>query len=517
MILRDFGTLRLNLTGKLLIVVAAILVICQFLMSGFFLWQNSRTLNQQHQLYLDHTLDIIASAVAIDTWNFNAGSLEIILAPYRHDEAFSSITIEDNSGNQYSFKTEFAPQQQASQQQASQQQKIQLSRPIFVDVAGVKQQVGQLIAVDHQDYIVTKLQDIIWRQMTELMLMLVLLAVGLSFALNRLVLLPIKKINSALFQAITSKDSILQNPVEGLRDEFEEVALSIVALSARLSGDLQLISESRQQLLQEKDKTEAALTHLKITQEALLQSEKQASLGSLVSGVAHEVNTPLGIIITSVTCMSDIVKKINEDLTSSKLSRQQLQDRIAQLQEAISLITHNADRASLLITNFKLLAKEQTSEAARPFNLSELIREIVISQQRQLAEANVIVFMDIETDLFIESIPGLFNQILCALLNNVAHHAYPMSLGGSCCIELKKEADDLVLRCKDQGVGISVEQQKHVFDPFFTTKLGSGTNGLGLAIVYRIVRSNLGGQIAVHSQMNEGTCFEIRFPCLQST
>jgi len=295
------------------------------------------------------------------------------------------------------------------------------------------------------------------------------------------------------------------------------VALSIVALSARLSGDLQLISESRQQLLQEKDKTEAALTHLKITQEALLQSEKQASLGTLVSGVAHEVNTPLGIIITSVTCMSDIVKKINEDLTNSKLSRQQLQDRIAQLQEAISLITHNADRASLLITNFKLLAKEQTSEAARVFNLSALIREIVMSQQRQLADTNITVLMAIETELFIQSIPGLFNQLLCALLNNVAQHAYPNSRGGSCCIELKKEADDFVLRCKDAGVGISVEQQKHVFDPFFTTKLGSGTNGLGLAIVYRIVSSNLKGQIAVHSQMNEGTCFEIRFPCHQST
>ncbi len=180
MILRDFGTLRLNLTGKLLIVMAAILVVCQFLMSGFLLWQNSRTLDQQHQIYVDHTLDIIASAVAIDTWNFNAGSLEIILAPYRHDEAFSSFTIADNAGNQYLFKTQIATQQQVNHAES-----MQLTRPILVDMAGVKQQVGQLIAVDHQAYILTKLQAIIWRQMTELMLMLVLLAVGLSFAKNK--------------------------------------------------------------------------------------------------------------------------------------------------------------------------------------------------------------------------------------------------------------------------------------------------------------------------------------------
>lgn len=139
----------------------------------------------------------------------------------------------------------------------------------------------------------------------------------------------------------------------------------------------------------------------------------------------------------------------------------------------------------------------------------------MVSQQRQLADANVTVTMELEPNVCIESIPGLFNQLLCALLNNVAHHAYPQHCGGNCTVELSLDGNEVVLRCKDEGIGISPEQQKHVFDPFFTTKLGSGTSGLGLAIVYRIVRSNLGGQITVHSQINEGTCFEIRFPCDQ--
>jgi len=344
------------------------------------------------------------------------------------------------------------------------------------------------------------------------LLMILLLAVGLTFTLNRLVLTPIKKINSALFQAITSKDAVLHNPVEGLRDEFEEVALSIVALSARLSGDVQLISESRAQLQVEKEKTEVALSDLKLTQEALLHSEKQASLGSLVSGVAHEVNTPLGIIITSVTCMSDLVQKIEQDLQDNKLSRQLLQDRMSQLREAVDLITHNADRASLLVTNFKLLAKEQTSEAARWFNLTALLREVVHSQLANLQQANIQILMDLEADVQLNSIPGLFNQLVCALLNNVIHHAYPSGMGGNCCLKLQVVGDELLLSCIDYGIGISQEQQKHVFDPFFTTKLGSGTSGLGLAIVYRIVRSNLGGSISVKSQLKEGTCFEIRFP-----
>ncbi|MDZ7903534.1 MAG: HAMP domain-containing sensor histidine kinase [Rheinheimera sp.] len=120
--------------------------------------------------------------------------------------------------------------------------------------------------------------------------------------------------------------------------------------------------------------------------------------------------------------------------------------------------------------------------------------------------------MDLEADVQLNSIPGLFNQLVCALLNNVIQHAYPSGIGGNCCLKLQSVGDELLLSCIDNGIGISQEQQKHVFDPFFTTKLGSGTSGLGLAIVYRIVRSNLGGSISVKSQLKEGTCFEIRFP-----
>ena len=503
MILRDIRDLRLKLTGKLLIVVAAILVICQLLMSGYLLWQNYRDLHASHQKYQQDLLGIISSAIAIDTWNFNPGSLEVILASYRKEPSISEIVVQDNTGNVLRI---------ISERPAVSGRSSKREQPIIVDMGGNRQQVGLLSIADNQDYIVEKLQMILWRQMSELLLMILLLAVGLTFTLNRLVLTPIKKINSALFQAITSKDAVLHNPVEGLRDEFEEVALSIVALSARLSGDVQLISESRAQLQVEKEKTEVALSDLKLTQEALLHSEKQASLGSLVSGVAHEVNTPLGIIITSVTCMSDLVQKIEQDLQDNKLSRQLLQDRMSQLREAVDLITHNADRASLLVTNFKLLAKEQTSEAARWFNLTALLREVVHSQLANLQQANIQILMDLEADVQLNSIPGLFNQLVCALLNNVIHHAYPSGMGGNCCLKLQVVGDELLLSCIDYGIGISQEQQKHVFDPFFTTKLGSGTSGLGLAIVYRIVRSNLGGSISVKSQLKEGTCFEIRFP-----
>ena len=166
----------------------------------------------------------------------------------------------------------------------------------------------------------------------------------------------------------------------------------------------------------------------------------------------------------------------------------------------------------MLITNFKLLAKEQTSESARWFNLSVLLREVVQSQQAGLQQANIQILLDFEPNVQLNSIPGLFNQVISALLNNVVQHAYPSGIGGMCRLQLQSFDDELILSCIDYGVGIPQEQQKHVFDPFFTTKLGAGTSGLGLAIVYRIVRSNLGGVITVKSQLKEGTCFEIRFP-----
>lgn len=494
---------RLKLTGKLLVVITVILVSCQLLMSGFYWVTNSQKLQQAHQQHLQQLQITIGQTIAIDVWNFNPGSLEVLLKPYLNDPAIKAITVSDMQHNQLTLPrtaSNTAPTTARS------------SQPLFLTIAGNNEQIGQLQITDDIAYIHQELRQNLQRQFTELLIMLVLLAIGLTFTLHLLVLRPLCKLHHALIEAIQNKSETVQNPLLGLHDEFEEVAAGMVALSDRLSGDMQQILQSRTALMAAKEKTEQALLDLKQTQEALLQSEKQASLGALVSGVAHEVNTPLGIIVTSITCMHEQLRRIHQDMTVGKLTKQVLQDNVSSLLEAAELITHNADRASQLVTNFKLLAKEQSTEAERSFDLSAYLTEVLQSLQPQLAKAQIELRAQVQPNISLVSMPGLFHQLMSAMISNVIQHAYPHGEIGYCRVELYRQDQLLILACSDGGHGIDPEQQKHVFDPFYTTQLGAGTSGLGLAIVHRIVRSNLHGHISVHSQPPEGTRFEIQIP-----
>lgn len=494
---------RLKLTGKLLVVITVILVSCQLLMSGFYWMTHSQKLQQAHQQHLLQLQISIGQTIAIDVWNFNPGSLEVLLTPYLNDPAVSAITVSDMENNQFRLPLAAAKPAATSAND---------SRPLFLTIAGNNEQIGQLQIIDSDAYIQQELWQNLQRQFLQLLIMLVLLAIGLTFTLHLLVLRPLCKLHHALIEAIQNKSETVQNPLLGLHDEFEEVAAGMVALSDRLSGDMQQILQSRTALLAAKEKTEQALQHLKQTQEALLQSEKQASLGALVSGVAHEVNTPLGIIVTSITCMHEQLRRIQQDLSVGKLTKQVLQNNVGSLLEAAELITHNADRASQLVSNFKLLAKEQSTEAERNFDLSAYLTEVLQSLQPQLAKAHIELKAQVQPNIWLVSMPGLFHQLLSAMLANVIQHAYPDGTQGYCRVELYRQDQILILACSDGGQGIQPEQQKHVFDPFYTTRLGVGTSGLGLAIVHRIVRSNLHGQIKVISQQQEGTRFEIQIP-----
>lgn len=494
---------RLKLTGKLLVVITVILVSCQLLMSGFYWLSNSKKLQQAHQQHLQQLQITIGQTIAIDVWNFNPGSLEVLLQPYLNDPAISAITVSDMQHNQLTIPSNTSKPVPAT---------TTGSQPLFLTIAGSNEQIGQLQLIDNIDYIHQQLWQSLRRQFTELLIMLVLLGIGLTFTLHLLVLRPLCKLHHALLEAIQNKTDTVQNPLLGLHDEFEEVAAGMVALSDRLSGDMQQILQSRTALIAAKEKTEQALQDLKQTQEALLQSEKQASLGALVSGVAHEVNTPLGIIVTSITCMHEQLHRVQQDMTAGKLTKQVLQDNIGSLLEAAALITHNADRASQLVTNFKLLAKEQSTEAERSFDLSSYLAEVLQSLQPQLAKVQIELQSQLQPNISLVGMPGLFHQLMSAMISNVIQHAYPQGEGGFCRVELYRQNQFLILACSDGGHGIEPEQQKHVFDPFYTTQLGAGTSGLGLAIVHRIVRSNLQGHISVQSREPEGTRFEIQIP-----
>jgi C4-dicarboxylate-specific signal transduction histidine kinase len=256
---------------------------------------------------------------------------------------------------------------------------------------------------------------------------------------------------------------------------------------------------------------EVALENLKTTQDQLVESEKLASLGELVSGLAHEINTPLGIILTVITYLQETTKQVESNYDKGILKKSDFENYINAHVESEHLIYDNISKAIELISSFKLISAEQRNIEKRLVDIKEFIESIVRSVDPKLKKSNIQINMHLEKKIEIETIPIALYQILVNLLMNVKFHAYG-DQGGVIDLFVNEHANYLELIIQDYGAGIDDGHMKKIFDPFFTTKRGEGGTGLGLNIVYNTVKQNLKGEIKCYSEMNVGTQFVIHLP-----
>ncbi len=260
-----------------------------------------------------------------------------------------------------------------------------------------------------------------------------------------------------------------------------------------------------------------AMEALKQAQGDLVQSEKLASLGNLVGGVAHELNTPIGNALMAVTTMEDHVRNFSKRLQVS-LQRAELNNFVANVEQGSAIAVRNLQRANELIASFKQVAVDQTSVQRRRFELAEVVDEILMTLQPSLKRSSHRVECRVAPRLGMDSYPGPLGQVLTNLVNNALIHAFEGRSGGVISIVAEAEGEnDIVLQISDNGVGIPPTLIDRVFEPFVTTKLGYGGSGLGLHIVWNTVNGILGGNITVSSTSGEGTCFRIVMPCVAPT
>lgn len=271
------------------------------------------------------------------------------------------------------------------------------------------------------------------------------------------------------------------------------------------------------ELLVAKQQAEQALQNLKLAQDELLRSEKLAALGSLVAGVAHEINTPLGNTLTAATHLADEGQRFRNQLASGGLRRSDLERFLATEHDITALMLSNMERAVALVQSFKQVAVDQTSDDRRQFDLRTYIDEVVLSLGPRLKGQPHQIQVDCPADIAIDGYPGALFQVLSNLVMNALLHAFTADTPGQMSIHVTAPAtpDGLItLVFQDNGCGMPPAVRKRVFDPFFTTRRGAGGSGLGLHIVYNLVTVTMAGQIQVHSTPGEGTRFEIRFPPL---
>jgi signal transduction histidine kinase len=299
---------------------------------------------------------------------------------------------------------------------------------------------------------------------------------------------------------------------EGLEHKERERRLAEEEL-LRLNEELEArVAQRTGELAGSNRELQKTLEDLQQTQSQLVLSEKLAALGELVAGIAHEINTPVGVALSAGSTLAEKTRTLVDLFAQGEMKRSDLTQYLDDSREGTEMIFANLDRASQLIRSFKMVAADQVSGTRRTFNVKNYIDEVLLSLRPKLKKTHHRVEVLCDEDLVIESYPGAFSQILTNFIINSLAHGFEAGEAGQIRIEVARTNATLELRYTDNGSGMAPEIRERIFEPFFTTARSQGSTGLGLHIVFNIVTRTLGGTIACESAPGQGANFHIVMP-----
>lgn len=319
-------------------------------------------------------------------------------------------------------------------------------------------------------------------------------------------------------------------------DEIDHVAQTLNHMRTSLSTSYLQLSRSQshlEQLVVERDKLletelhykenleslvherthqlETSLMELKSAQRLLVENEKMAALGNMVAGVAHEINTPIGVCRTAASLQSDGSRNVRQKLEDGNLTQTDLKTFLDDIDQSSLLFEQNIIKASKLISSFKKIATDQSYDIKQHFNLHDYFESSVQTIYPQFKKKNIQFHLDIPKNIELDSYPGAFHQMLSNLINNSILHGFEPCENGNIFISAQCDDNNLVLFYSDDGRGLSEEESKKIFEPFFTTTRGHGGTGLGMSIVFNIVNHQLKGSIEL---LDDGTPgFKLKVTC----
>jgi signal transduction histidine kinase/streptogramin lyase len=271
------------------------------------------------------------------------------------------------------------------------------------------------------------------------------------------------------------------------------------------------LEEQKEELVQQKEELQITLDRLNETQAQLIQSEKLAALGGLVSGVAHEINTPVGISVTAASSLAEETRKMAEQYKANKISRAEFKEYLNAANQSANLILSNMERTATMVQSFKQVSVDQSTEQQRKFKLKEYTEDVIRSLYPRLKGKKIKINLEIDEQMELNSYPGAFSQILTNLVLNSMIHGFESMEKGNISIIALTDDNHLVIDYRDDGRGIPEEHLDRIFDPFFTTNKKAGT-GLGLHIVYNLVDQKLGGSISCIRDNTAGVLFQMKIP-----
>lgn len=314
--------------------------------------------------------------------------------------------------------------------------------------------------------------------------------------------------NISLEEDVAKKTATLSKIMLDLEQQKDELLIN--------QRELRQENENRQfiedELRKRNSELATSMETIQLAKDQLVESAKMASLGGLVAGIAHDVNTPLGVGVTATSFLQDRVDKLKIAYEDKKLTGSTMSSFISEAQQTITLLTNNLNRASDLISSFKQVAVDQTSEAEREINVSEYLIEIVQSLAPSIKKTQHTIDVHCPDDLTIKCAPGVLAQILTNMIMNSLIHGFENKPKGSIDINISQQDNALLINYSDDGKGLDKITLGQHFDAFFTTKRGEGGSGLGTHIMYNLVTQTLKGKIQAFSELGEGLHYKISIP-----
>ena len=369
-------------------------------------------------------------------------------------------------------------------------------------------QLGTILVAWSDASLREALRTTLWLAAAQLIGLSLVLMTVVWVGVDRIIFKRVQRLQQALDDALRRDfgvDAVALPLAEN--DEFGDITRSINAITARLAEELEAGREAEEE-------ARTALSHMQNARDGLVQAEKMASLGRLVAGVAHELNTPIGNTVLVASPQREVAKEMQAALHAGAVKRSDLLQMAERLDEGAELMLSSSARAAELIQNFKQIAVDQTTDQLRAFDLARQITEVLSVISHLIAKTPLKLVQHLQSGIAMHSYPGPLGQVITNLVMNAIKHGFDSGSAGTITVTCRSEGALACITVADDGVGIPDDIIGKIFDPFFTTKLGQGGTGLGLHITHNIVYGPLGGRMKVKSEAHNATVFTLHLPCV---
>lgn len=488
---------KTSLTKKYLLQVLPVLVLVALVFLAILVYQEVNNQQRSQQQYYQGQVNQLAHLLGEPVWQFSDGIINTLLEAAEDEPEVICAQLNYELG----LDNELAVGDCEASRLDDLQQFI---APVLYLHQGEQEQLAEVILYFEPSGLWGEVSREVGYLSSLVILLCLALAAATFQAFRRLILRPLERVAESLRHY--QKTGERQKVKWFTRDE-------LGSLISEYNASLERQLESERKEEEARRLAEKALQDLKQAQQGLIQAEKLASLGGIVAGVAHEINTPIGNCVTVASSVEDMTSHFKRLVESGALKRSELNHFVAQVEEASSLLNRNLQRTADLVSNFKQVAVDQTSSQRRKFNLKQVINEVLYTLRPQFKNQAHQIFLEIPDSINMDSYPGPLGQVISNCVSNALVHAFEDEKPGRIRIQahLLSETQVQVI-VMDDGKGMPSEHLEKAFEPFFTTRLGQGGSGLGLHLVYSIVRGILGGEVHLASMPGEGVTIAINLP-----